>query len=148
MPAVPSFAGFLAACVDLTSNAGHGLLAVLSQLPGQDDDVRWKTTISALLVLPALALALVVVRWRLRSPRSTGFARLRPKPAGAGKQGNNWEKDGTGQGGVSEGVDVQVKVTWISWRELRVLQAIGDTLLPGFEIGTKERADAVVEQVT
>jgi len=129
----PSLAGLLAACVDLTSDAGRGLLGVVNQLIVQENIVR--TTISAVVVV-------LVASWRFSSPRLAGFARLRSRPAGAGKQGNNWEKDG------SVGVEEGVSVTWLSGRELTVLQAIGDTLLPGFEIGTEEGVDAVVEQVT
>lgn len=73
------------------------------------------------------------------------YRNLSSMPAGAGKQGNNWLK-GDGEKSKSTS-DVEVEVTWLGATELKVLQACGDTLLPGFEIGTKEAADAAVEQV-
>ena len=129
-PEGPRFAGLLAAWVDLASTAGCDLLNNL-----RGDDSSTTTT----LVLPAVLV--VVVWWRFSSRRFSRFSRLRSKPVGAGKEGGNWVKDGRASAGE------EVQVTWLSGRELRVLEAMGDTLLPGFEIGTKEDADAVVEQV-
>lgn len=88
---------------------------------------------TALLLLPVLYMA-------YRRFHCQGNSRLSSMAAGAGKQGNNWlsEKDD---------IDVDVGITWLRGRELKVLQAFGDTLLPGFEVGTKEASDAAVEQV-
>ncbi|CBJ27378.1 oxidoreductase [Ectocarpus siliculosus] len=49
-----------------------------------------------------------------------------------------------GGGGKDDG---GVHVTWLGSRELRVLEAWADTLLPGFDVDDKEAADAIAEQM-
>lgn len=91
---------------------------------------------SSLLLLPVLYMV-------YRRLYCRGFGLLRSLPAGAGKQGDNWLRD-DGEKSKSEG---DVEITWLGSPELKQLQAFGDTLLPGFEVGTVEAADAAVEQV-
>lgn len=119
--------------VDVASSAARGLIdrgVEYGRLRGSND-----LTQTALLLLPVLYMV-------YRKLYCQTFGRLSSMPAGAGKQGNNWLK----VDGKTNNSDV-VEVTWLSAEELKVLQAFGDTLLPGFEMGTKEAADAVVEQV-
>ena len=109
---------------------------------GVEDRVRGSNDLAsptALLLLPVLFM----VYRKLYA--GMVYRNLSSMPAGAGKQGNNWLK-GDGEKSKSTS-DVEVEVTWLGATELKVLQACGDTLLPGFEIGTKEAADAAVEQV-
>lgn len=89
--------------------------------------------------LPTALLLLPVLYMLYRRLYCQGFGRLSSIPAGAGKQGNNWVN--------AYGEKRHLEATWLSARELEVLQAFGDTLLPGFEVDTKEAADSVVEQV-
>lgn len=65
---------------------------------------------------------------------TSGFNDLPCKRAGDGKEGNCWA---TAAGRNHSGM------TWLGRKELRELEALGDTLLPGFEAGD----DATVEQV-
>ncbi|CAB1103128.1 unnamed protein product [Ectocarpus sp. CCAP 1310/34] len=100
---------------------------------------------STVLLLAATFVLYAYLSFLRRSSQGStpGFRRLRSKPAGVGKEGKNWENVVTG-GGKDEG---GVQVTWLGSRELRVLEAWADTLLPGFDVDHKEAADAIVEQV-
>ena len=102
----------------------------------------------------ASATAVLYVAFLRRSSRgpTKGFNRLRSKAAGSGIEGGKWTtaaKAADKGAGVSDGggEGATAVVTWLGERELRVLEAFGDTLLPGFEVDTIEGADATVEQV-
>lgn len=106
-------------------------------------------------VLAGVASATVVLyvaflRHSSRGP-TKGFNRLRSKAAGSGIEGGKWTTAAKaaeeGAGVRDGGRDGRAVVTWLGERELRVLEAFGDTLLPGFEVDTTEGADATVEQV-
>lgn len=113
-----------------------------------------KSSVAAVLLATTTAVLTYMALVRSSSWMSTpGFNLLRSKPPGDGKAGSNWvktaaaaapHKDGAGFQGIGSG---EVAVTWLGGRELQVLEAIGDTLLPGFEIATKEACTATVEQV-
>lgn len=117
-----------------------GLVDVASSLLNRGVELRGLGssdlgTPTALLLLPLLYMV-------YRRLYCQAFGRLSSMPAGAGKQGSNWLKADGEKKSKSE-----VEVTWLGARELKVLEAFGDTLLPGFEVGTREAADAAVEQV-
>lgn len=111
-------------------------------------------TAATLLAGFASATAVLYVAFLRHSSRgpTRGFNRLRSKAAGSGIEGRKWTTAAKAAERAAEGADVSageggVEVTWLGERELRVLEALGDTLLPGFEIDTTEGADATVEQV-
>lgn len=93
-------------------------------------------------------LYLAFLRHSSRGPTKS-FNRLRSKAAGSGIEGGKWTTANAAEGtGVRVGEGEEgVEVTWLGERELKVLEALGDTLLPGFEVDTPEGADATVEQV-
>ncbi|CAM9776690.1 unnamed protein product, partial [Ectocarpus sp. 12 AP-2014] len=127
----------LAVCVDLAN-------ALPSYMRRLRDNSSGGATSTVLLLAATSVLCAYLSFLRRSSQGSTpGFRRLRSKPAGAGKEGKNWENVVTG-GGKDDG---GVQVTWLGSRELRVLEAWADTLLPGFDVDNKEAADAIVEQM-
>lgn len=72
---------------------------------------------------------------------SPGINSLQVRPPGEGKAGKSWSlRNEQPRNGV-EGL------TWLGDRELRVLEALCDTILPGFEVATAENARVVVEEV-
>lgn len=108
-------------------------------------------TLVAGLASAAAVLYVAFLRHSSRGP-TKGFNRLRSKAAGSGVQGRKWTTAAKATERGAKGVDIGawdggVQVTWLGERELRVLEALGDTLLPGFEVETTEGADATVEQV-
>lgn len=134
--------GIMSGLVDVASSAARNLLSrgveEYAKLRGSNDlglDLAVGSP-TALLLLPVLYM--VYRRLYFQS-----FGRLKVMPAGAGKQGDNW----LWRKAAEEKSQSDLEVTWLGKRELKVLQACGDTLLPGFEIGTKEAADTAVEQV-
>lgn len=72
---------------------------------------------------------------------SPGFNSLQVRPPGEGKAGKNWSLRNEQLRNGVEGL------TWLGDRELRVLEALCDTLLPGFEVATAESDRMVVEEV-
>eukprot|EP00904_Undaria_pinnatifida_P004695 jgi/Undpi1/14226/HiC_scaffold_9.g03875.m1 len=107
-------------------------------------------TLVAGLASAAAVLYVAFLRHSSRGP-TKGFNRLRSKAAGSGVQGRKWTTAAKATERGAKGVDIGawdggVQVTWLGERELRVLEALGDTLLPGFEVETTEGADATVEQ--
>lgn len=133
-------AGFpctLAVCVDLA----NALLSYSRRL--RDDRGGVTSTLFGLLAGTSMLYAYLSFLRRSSQGSTPGFRRLRSKPPGAGKQGKNWENPVAG-GGKDDG---GVRVTWLGSRELLVMEALGDTLLPGFDVDNKEAADAIVEQV-
>lgn len=110
-----------------------------------------KSSVAGLVFATTTAVLAYMAFLRSSSWMSTpGLSRLRSKPPGDGKAGSNWVKNAAasprkdGAGGVGNG---EIAVTWLGGSELQVLEAIGDTLLPGFDIATKEACTATVEQV-
>lgn len=100
----------------------------------------------------ASATAILYIAFLRHSSRgpTKGFNRLQSKAAGSGIEGGKWTtaaKAAEEGANVSAGGGEGVEVTWLGERELKVLEAFGDTLLPGFEVDTAEGADATVEQV-
>ena len=89
-------------------------------------------------------LGLQTYAFLLRRRSSRGLtpriSSLRAKAPDEGKAGEKWrrrtEHQGAGKG-----------LTWLGERELRVLEALIDALLPGFAVETAADADAVVEEV-
>lgn len=125
--------GMLVAC-------GDSLLSLAHLRRGWNGHVDAPPSPLLASLVPAVVLFYVVcLKYSTRGP-TPGFKRLRSKPPGAGKEGSNWAKEG-GVNGTG------VEVTWLGARELRVLEAFGDTLLPGFDVGNKEGVDEAIEQV-
>lgn len=90
-------------------------------------------------VIPATVLLYLAFLRRSSEGPTPTFNRLVAKAAGTGKAAKKWSAgDDNGQEGV---------VTWLGDTELRVLEALCDTLLPGFEVDSAADANAVVEQV-
>lgn len=94
-----------------------------------------------LVVVPTMLLAYIAfLKLTSRGP-TAGFERLRTKPPGAGKLGGAWTIFEPGTAGGGDGV------SWLGENELKTLEAICDTLLPGFEIETRQAEDDTVDQV-
>ena len=72
---------------------------------------------------------------------TSGISSLRSK---ARNEGINTEEKWTPR---AEHQGVRKGLTWLGGRELRVLEALIDALLPGFAVETAADADAVVEEV-
>lgn len=90
-------------------------------------------------VIPATALLYLAFLRRSSEGPTPKFNRLVVKAAGTGKAAKKWSAgDDNGQEGV---------VTWLGDTELRVLEALCDTLLPGFAVDSTTDANAVVAQV-
>lgn len=81
-----------------------------------------------------------MLRWWSRGP-SPGFTSLQVRRPGEGKAGRNWSLRSEQPRNGVEGL------TWLGDRELRVLEALSDTLLPGFEVAPAESARRVIEEV-
>ncbi|CAM9727687.1 unnamed protein product, partial [Ectocarpus sp. 8 AP-2014] len=126
----------LAVCVDLAN-------ALPSYIRRLRDNSGGATSTVLLLAATSVLCAYLSFLRRSSQGSTPGFRRLRSKPAGAGKEGKNWENVVTGRGKDGGGV----QVTWLGSRELRVLEAWADTLLPGFDVDDKEAADAIAEQM-
>eukprot|EP00903_Cladosiphon_okamuranus_P016206 g14954.t1 len=129
--------GMMPRLVDVASSAARGLISRgvegYSKLRGSNDfglDPALGSPTAVLLLLLALVLYMVYRRLYCQT-----FGGLDALSVGGGKQGDSWLKSQS-----------DVEVTWLGQRELKVLQACGDTLLPGFVIGHKEAANAAVGQ--
>lgn len=112
------------------------------------------------LIVPAMTAIYVVFLRRSSQGPTPGFKRLRSKEVGIGKEGKKWtvapassaqirkvQGGAAGDTGNDGSINAGDAVTWLGENELRVLEALADTLLPGFEVDTTEGADAVVEEV-
>lgn len=110
--------------------------------------LNFVTSAGGLLLATTLFVYMAFLRSSSRMS-AQGFNRLRSKPPGDGKAGNNWAKTRavSPKGDDAGAGNGEIAVTWLGGTELRVLEAFGDTLLPGFEIATKEARTATVEQV-
>lgn len=127
--------------------------------PADSDSTSTSAIIWAAIVPAGVLLYFVFLRHTSTGP-TPGFSKLRVRPPGAGKAGGAWSivrastDDGGGDGGSGDdggGQGIPVEngdgVSWLGDGELRALEAICDTLLPGFEVGSREDADATVDQV-
>lgn len=92
-------------------------------------------------IVPTVVFLYLTYRWRKIHGPTPDFYRLRVKPV------NRSTTTTVQKSKVEHEVGAGRIVTWLGQRELRVLEALGDTLLPGFEVGTAEDADTTVEQV-
>lgn len=122
---------------------------LLSYNPVSDEESEGKALLATLVVVVGFPVALgfyvLFLRYTAEGP-TPGFNRLVPKPVGAGKAGGKLctrERSVDG----SESSRESKAVTWLGFDEVRTLEAICDTLLPGFDISTKENAKVVIEQV-
>lgn len=109
--------------------------------------VYWKAILVVLITTVALPGILSLMSGLANSP-APGFNNLASKPVGAGKAGKRWHisnPDGPHGGGNPGKYPL---INWLGHRELESLEALCDTLLPGFDISTKENAAAVMSQVS
>lgn len=123
---------------------------LLSYDPVRDEESEGRALLAALVVVvgfpTALGFYVLFLRFTAEGP-TPGFNRLVPKPVGAGKAGGKLcthERSVDGNESSRE----SKAVSWLGFDEVRTLEAICDTLLPGFDISTKENANVVIEQVS
>lgn len=126
------------------STAAAGFLQHTASMPSHQ---IMAASILACAVPTMVVLYVAFLRRSSRGP-TPGFNRLRSKKAGSGKASKAWTlqvQDSNSKGpagGATAG-----GVTWLGETELAVLEAFGDTFLPGFDVSTTEAADETVEQV-
>lgn len=113
------------------------LLLVAKMIPSPTSH-PYTTSVLAGVIPAAVLLYVAFLRRSSRGP-TPDFNRLITKEAGTGKAAKKWS--------AADGTDTDGEVTWLGDTELRVLEALCDTLLPGFEVDTAKGANAVVEQV-
>lgn len=88
------------------------------------------TTVLAVLIPVIVCLYLAFLKHTRQGPSFTSC--LAVKPAGSGQAGGAWTVVERGRGEVEGGV------SWLGERELRSLEAMCDTLLPGFSASLEE----------